>query len=61
MNVDRRALLGETPGRAGMIEMNVTEKNVANVVRRETRGAHRRWKYSRRLPLRPCRKARCRR
>ena len=41
MNVNGRAQLGETPGRPGMIEMNVTEKNMPNVVRRETRGAHR--------------------
>jgi len=40
MNVDRRALLGKTPGRSGMIEVDVAEKNVANVVRGETRGAH---------------------
>jgi hypothetical protein len=35
MNVDRRAELGEAPGRSGVIEMDVTEKDVANVARRE--------------------------
>src|SRR5436190_12581784 len=33
MNVDRRAELGEPPGGPGVIEMNVTQENVANVAR----------------------------
>jgi hypothetical protein len=40
MNVNGRADLGEVPGRPGMIEMNVAEKDVSHVVRRKTRGAH---------------------
>ena len=35
-----RSGLGEVPGRAGMIEMNVAEKNVPNIVRRKTGDAH---------------------
>jgi hypothetical protein len=40
MNVNGRAGLGEVPGRPGMIEMNVAEKDMAHVVRRKTRNAH---------------------
>ena len=35
MDIDRRAQFGETPRGAGVIEMNVAEKNVANVARRD--------------------------
>ncbi len=40
MNVNGRAGRGEVPGCAGMVEMNVAEKNVPHVVRRKTRDAH---------------------
>ncbi len=40
VNVNRGAEFREAPGGAGVIEMDVTEKNVANIVRGETRGAH---------------------
>jgi hypothetical protein len=32
MNVNRGPKLGESPGRAGVIEMNMTEEDVPNVV-----------------------------
>ena len=41
MDMNRCAPLGETPRRSRVIEMNVTEKNVANIVGGETRAAHR--------------------
>jgi hypothetical protein len=34
MDVNNRTKLGESPGCAGVIEMNVTEKNVPHVVSR---------------------------
>ena len=40
MNVNRRPGLGQVPGRAGMIEMNVAQKNVPHVLRRKTRDPH---------------------
>jgi hypothetical protein len=36
MHIDFRAQFRKSPRRAGVIEMNVTEKNVADIVRRET-------------------------
>ncbi len=39
--MDRGACLGEPPGRARMIEMNVTKKDMANVVRRKAGATHR--------------------
>ena len=36
MHVNRRAEFRETPGGAGMIEMNVTEENVADILNAET-------------------------
>jgi hypothetical protein len=36
MDVNRGTKLSESPGRAGVIEMNVTEEDVLNVVRRRT-------------------------
>ena len=42
MHVNRRARLGETPRGARVIEMDVAQKDVANVVRREAHGVHRR-------------------
>ena len=41
MDMNRRAQLGETPRRARVIEMDMAEKNVAHIVRREIRRAHR--------------------
>jgi hypothetical protein len=35
MHVDRRSAFGETPRRAGMIEVNVTEENVPNILCRK--------------------------
>jgi hypothetical protein len=32
MNVNRGPKLGETPGRAGMVKVNMTEEDVLNVV-----------------------------
>ena len=40
MNMNSRARLGEMPGGARMIEMNVAEKNVAHVVRGKARDPH---------------------
>ena len=40
VDVDGCASLCEMPGGAAMIEMNVTEKNVADIVRRETGHPH---------------------
>ena len=42
VDVDRRSRFRETPGGAGMIEMNMAKENLPNVVRRKTRRTHRR-------------------
>jgi hypothetical protein len=36
MNVNCGPKLGESPGRAGVVKMNMTEENVPNVVSRST-------------------------
>ena len=36
MDVNRRSKLGESPGRAGVIKMNMTEKDMPDVVSRST-------------------------
>ena len=38
--MDGRAGFGEMPGRASVVEMNVTEENVPDVVRRKARDPH---------------------
>ena len=35
MNINGGAQLSETPGRTGMVEMNVAEEDVANIARFE--------------------------
>ena len=36
VDVNRRSKLGESPGRAGVIKMNMTEEDMPDVVRRST-------------------------
>jgi hypothetical protein len=36
MDVNRRTKLGESPGRAGVIKMNMTEEDMPDVVSRST-------------------------
>jgi hypothetical protein len=37
MNINRGPKLGESPGRAGVVKMNMTEEDVPNVVSRRTK------------------------
>lgn len=39
MDVNVRAKLGESPGRPGVVEMDVAEKHMADMARRKTDGA----------------------
>ena len=41
MDIDRRSKLGKSPGRAGVIKVNMTEEDMLNIVSRSTKLAQR--------------------